>query len=162
MAEPIGSKFCVPRINTCYLYYVCLSLCLFVSNQSVPNLVWKGLWMIKISKVSLLWNSIIIKFWNPINIFIKSTNFFFTLVYNVNIQRENVCIQQTSKLLKRSGPNFVWDLTWPQGRYMEAQSSKKVPKVFFFFKCETKYYETLELFFCVLLFYIVHRKDAYR
>ena len=44
MAEPIGSKFCVPRINICYLYCVCLSLCLFVSNQSVPNLVWDLTW----------------------------------------------------------------------------------------------------------------------
>ena len=28
------------------------------------------------------------------------------------------CIQWTSKRLNRSGPNFVWDLTWPQGKFI--------------------------------------------
>ena len=146
--------------------FVCLSVSLYPTNRSQ---IWcgtshgprKGLWMIKISKVSLLWNSIIIKFWNPINIFIKSTNFFFTLVYNVNIQRENVCIQQTSKLLKRSGPNFVWYLTWPQGRYMEAQSSKKVPEVFFFFNCDTKYkilWNPRTFFLCAIVLYCSQKR----
>ena len=27
----------------------------------------------------------------------------------------SVCIQKTSKRLNRSGPNFVWDLTWSRG-----------------------------------------------
>ena len=29
-----------------------------------------------------------------------------------------VCIQYTSKRLNRSGPNFLWVITWPQGRFM--------------------------------------------
>ena len=29
-----------------------------------------------------------------------------------------VCTQQTSKRLNRSGTNFLWDITWPQGRFM--------------------------------------------
>ena len=33
-----------------------------------------------------------------------------------------VCIQWTSKRLNRSNPNFVWDLTWPQGRIMANQT----------------------------------------
>ena len=39
------------------------------------------------------------------------------------------------KRLKRSGPNFVWDLTWPQGRFMNDQNLKKLfLKVFYFCK----------------------------
>ena len=29
-----------------------------------------------------------------------------------------VCIHDTSKRLNQSGPNFVWNLTWPLGRFM--------------------------------------------
>ena len=39
----------------------------------------------------------------------------------------SVCVQKTSKLLKRVGSNFVWDLTWPrQGMFMDTQNYKKL------------------------------------
>ena len=34
----------------------------------------------------------------------------------------SVCIPLTSKRLNRSSPNFVWDLTWPQERFINAQN----------------------------------------
>ena len=37
-----------------------------------------------------------------------------------------VCIQYRSKRLNRSGPNFVWDLMWPQGRFMNDQNFKNL------------------------------------
>ena len=39
----------------------------------------------------------------------------------------SVCIQLMSKRLNRSGPNFVWDLTWPQGRFMDDRIFKNLP-----------------------------------
>ena len=36
----------------------------------------------------------------------------------------SVCIQKTSKRLNQSGPNVVWDLTWPQGRFIDSQNFK--------------------------------------
>ena len=68
-----------------------------------------------------------------------------------------VCIQLISKRLNRSGPNFVWDLTWPQGRFMNDQNFKNLClKVFIFekfWKCAKKYYEIRKLFcFCFILY----------
>ena len=40
-----------------------------------------------------------------------------------------------SKRLNRTGPNIVWDITGPQGRFMDAQNYKNLcPKVFDFVK----------------------------
>jgi len=66
------------------------------------------------------------------------------------------CIQQTSTRLNRSGPNFVWDLNWPQGRFMNDQNFKNLClKVFYFckiLKLRKKYYEISKLFFVFLLY----------
>ena len=46
-----------------------------------------------------------------------------------------VCIQYTSKRLNRSGPNFLWDIMWPQGKFMNDKNFKKcVLKVINFVK----------------------------
>ena len=50
------------------------------------------------------------------------------------------------KRLKRSGPNFVWDLTWPQGRVMNDQNLKNLClKVFYFFIKSAKFFSSLLL-----------------
>ena len=38
----------------------------------------------------------------------------------------SVGIQITSKRLNRSGPTFVWDLAWAQGRFVDAQNYEKL------------------------------------
>ena len=43
-----------------------------------------------------------------------------------------VCFQSTSKRLNRSGPSFVWDLTWPQEGCMDAQNPTDSVKRFWF------------------------------
>ena len=63
------------------------------------------------------------------------------------------------------GPFFLRDLTWPRGRFMDAQNYKKfVSNTFRFYskvwKSTKKYYWIRELF--LLLFYIVQREDAHR
>ena len=50
-----------------------------------------------------------------------------------------------SKRLNRTGPNIVWDITGPQGRFMDAQNYKNLyPKVFDFCKnfknAQNRYY----------------------
>ena len=67
-------------------------VCLFVSNKRQtakpigPKLyvgsgtsAGKDLWIIKISKISLKQNSIFIKFWKSMKIFIKYANFFISI-----------------------------------------------------------------------------------
>ena len=62
------------------------------------------------------------------------------------------CPFVSNKRLNRSGPNFVWDLTWPQGRFIDAKNYKKLfPKVFDF--CLIKIF---------LSFYIVQGEDSHR
>ena len=43
-----------------------------------------------------------------------------------------VYFQSTSKRLNRSGPSFVWDLTWPQEGCMDAQNPTDSVKRFWF------------------------------
>ena len=66
----------------------------------------------------------------------------------------SICVQLTSKRLNRLGLNFLWDLTWPQGMFMDAQNFKKLSPNFFDFckilKCAKKYYEIGKLFIYVL------------
>ena len=69
----------------------------------------------------------------------------------------SVCIQQTSKRLNRSGPNFVWNLKWPQERFMDAQNYKNVcPKVFCFL---LNFENALKN---IILLLIAPREDAHR
>ena len=73
----------------------------------------------------------------------------------------SVCIQKTSKGVRWSCPNFMCDLTWPQGRFMKAQYYKKLcPKDSDFPKI-VKYAKKiiLDLPTFLSLFYIVY-KDA--
>ena len=41
-----------------------------------------------------------------------------------------VCIKKTSKRLNQTGPNFLWDLTWPGRRYMNNKILKIRSKKF--------------------------------
>ena len=63
-----------------------------------------------------------------------------------------VCLFVTNKRLNRSGQNFVWDLTWPLGRFMNGSNFESLCfKVYIFvvkfWKCAKKYFEILKLFF---------------
>ena len=47
----------------------------------------------------------------------------------INLACLSVCLgvclfvsNKSSKRLNRSGPNFLWDITWPQGRFMNDQN----------------------------------------
>ena len=69
-----------------------------------------------------------------------------------------------SKRLNRLRPNFVWDLTGPQGRFMDAQNYKKLylKKLDFceILKVREKIFENSRTF--LFLLYIVQREDAHR
>ena len=79
-------------INTQFIYFVCLSSSLFVSNKlqnywtdraqilcMISHDPKESLWMIKISKISLQQNLIFVKFWNP-RFFHKIRELFYLLV----------------------------------------------------------------------------------
>ena len=74
-----------------------------------------------------------------------------------------VCNHQTSKRLNRSGPNFVWNLTWPQGRFMGNQNFKKLAsnKIRFSldFKKSTKFFLNPLTF--LFLFYNVYKEKMF-
>ena len=67
----------------------------------------------------------------------------------------SVCIQKTSKRLNRSGPNCVWDLTWLQGRFMDAQNYKNYVRKFLIFVKFWKFVKNIfnsRSFFVVVLY----------
>ena len=72
------------------------------------------------------------------------------------------CIQKTSKRLNRSGSNFLCDLTWPQGRFMNRKKLKNLCfKVFYickFLKMREKILWNPQTF--LFLFYTVRREDT--
>ena len=112
-----------------------------------PNFVWdltwprEGLWMVKISKISLQLNSIFIKFWKSTIFFIKFAKLFLLLFHNVynekmfTIEKEDglqvplkpsifilflsICLNPNAKMAKRIRPKFLWDLKWQQERFKE-------------------------------------------
>jgi len=79
------------NVYNLHIYFACLSVWWFICIQILCGTSHdpiEGLWMIKISKISLQQNSTVIKFWKTT----KSANFFSFLFYNVLqcIHRENV------------------------------------------------------------------------
>ena len=54
------------------------------------------------------------------------------------------CVQKTSKRLNRSGPNFVLDLTWPQGRFMKDQNFKNLCFKVFYFCIKPSWYKIFQ------------------
>ena len=57
---------------------------------------------------------------------------------------------------KRSGPNFVWDFTWPQGRFINDQNFQKLAssKIWFtfkFWKYTNLFYKTPQTFLFVFV-----------
>ena len=91
-----------------------------------------------------------------------SLNFLGFYIYIINLACQSVClfvclfvwIQKTSKRQNQSGPNFVLDLTWSQGRFTANQFFKYVMIKYFylklfnfvkFWKCAKKYYEIRKL-----------------
>ena len=59
--------------------------------------------------------------------------FIYTLLVSLFVWL-SVCIQKTSKRLNQSGPNFVWDLTWPQSDFKYAILKYFYLKLFNFVK----------------------------
>ena len=76
----------------------------------------------------------------------------------------SVCIQKTSKRLNRSGPNCVWDLTWLQGRFMDAQNYKNYVRKFLifvkFWKCAKNIFNSRSFF--VVFLYCTKRRCTQR
>ena len=53
-------------------------------------------------------------------------NCYIHTIYIYNLACLSVCLYPiTSKRLNRSGPNFLWDITWPQGRFMNYKKNFK-------------------------------------
>ena len=96
----------------------------------------------------------------------------------VRLKQDNRCIYKWSlsavrlfvfnkrqNRLNRLGPNFVWNLTWPQGMFMNDQNFQNLCLKDFisvkFWKRTKKYWEIRKLF-CLFWFYTVQREDAQR
>ena len=65
------------------------------------------------------------------------------------------------KRMNRSGPNFVWDLTWPQGMFMNCQISKislQQNSIFIKFWKYTKFFDKIRKFFCFLFCFTIYKK----
>jgi len=71
-------------------------------------------------------------------------------------------VSNTSQQLNWSGPNFVWDLAWPQGRFMDAQNYKKLYlkllQIFVKFKKCAKKYLKIRHNFTVIVLYCTKRR----
>ena len=91
------------------IYILCLSVCLFVSNKRQHG--WtdqalilcgtlhdprEGLWMIKISKISLQQQLIFIKFWKTTKYCYKITNFFVIVFFQIKIKWRNWMKRQSN------------------------------------------------------------------
>ena len=64
------------------------------------------------------------------------------------------------------GPKFLWDLTWPQGRFMDAPNYRNLcPQIFYscvrFWKCAKKYYEFRKLLLKFTLYYYNYQYYVY-
>ena len=53
--------------------------------------------------------------------------------------------KKMSKQLNRSGPNFVWDLTFPRERFMDAQNFLKLLLKFLIFEKILKIHENINV-----------------
>ena len=68
-----------------------------------------------------------------------------------------VCFFVSSKRLNRWGPNFLWDLTWLQGRFMDYRIFKNVPLTKFDFWKSTIFY-LIPRNFLLFLYYVFKEK----